>query len=280
MTNTQFNTDVTFVTHLRYDSEDRITNLQKILNFYSFYFPNSKFILVEDDVVHNTNFNNIKFPAKTVFYFLQNNGIYHRTRALNYGMFKSKTDTVVSLDTDCLVDPASLDLCCKQLKHNNTAIAWPYNGFFVDVSKKFHLDIKSVENSYNECMTKFNKIHNVSLGQTYENFTIRCTDTLYKSVGGIVVFNTNLFKQIGGYNEKFIGWGAEDDEINLRCQILGYSNFRDTNKQSICFHLEHKSLLRHNNPFYQQNCNESDKVGQMSKEELISYINTWKQSNS
>jgi len=64
--------NVTFCTHLRYDSEDRIKNLQAIINYYSVNFPNAKFIFAEDDNEHNKAFDSIKWPNKrTNFYFIQ-----------------------------------------------------------------------------------------------------------------------------------------------------------------------------------------------------------------
>ena len=192
----QYNSKVTFVTHLRYDSDDRILNLQKILNFYSFYFPNSKFVLVEDSSSHNINFDKIKFPPKTAFYFLENSQTYHRTKALNYGMFNATTSVVVSLDTDCIVSPHSLELCFKEIETNRASIAWPYNGFFVDVSKTLHSNPNTDSNAlYDIFLKEFLAINNPTLGQTFGDLNIRCTSSMHKSVGGIVAFDRDVFRK-------------------------------------------------------------------------------------
>ena len=64
---------ITFVTHLRYDHQDRLDNLQCILDFYSFYFPNSRFILVEDDKTHNSAFDKISWPLKKTSFYNNSN---------------------------------------------------------------------------------------------------------------------------------------------------------------------------------------------------------------
>ena len=40
---------ITFICHLRIDNDERLRNLQTILNYYSKNIPDSKFIIVEDD---------------------------------------------------------------------------------------------------------------------------------------------------------------------------------------------------------------------------------------
>jgi hypothetical protein len=129
--------NITFVTHLRYDHNDRIKNLQTIIKYYSNNFKGSKFIFIEDDKEHNSAFDKITWPKNTSFYFVKNEGLYYRTRALNYGINQATTPIVVSLDTDCIVSVNSFNVCIKELL-NDATIAWPYNGFFIDVADAIH----------------------------------------------------------------------------------------------------------------------------------------------
>jgi predicted Zn-dependent peptidase len=94
------------------------------------------------------------------------------------------------------------------------------------------------------------------------------------------MFNTERFLQIGAYNEKFICWGAEDNELFTRCKILEHTKFRDTDINSVCFHLFHRNAVRSNHPYYQSNFDEAGRVESMSKEQLLNYIKTWKQFQS
>lgn len=269
--------NITFVTHLRYDHEDRINNLQTILNYYSKNFPDAQFIFVEDDVQHRSEFDRIIWPKKkTSFYFIKNDSYYYRTRALNYGIKKANTPIVVSLDTDCIVPINSFNKCVDQLLKDAT-IAWPYNGYFIDVSHRLHNEFVNSNYDYNTIYHQLPDITTLQLGVQYKDFGIRCTNTVYQGVGGIVMFNTERFLEIGAYNEKFICWGAEDNELFSRCEILEHKKYRDTDLNSICFHLYHTNAVRNQHPFYQSNFDEAGKVGKMSKQELIDYIKTWKQ---
>lgn len=46
-------------------------------------------------------------------------------------------------------------------------------------------------------------------------------ELLYETcMGGIVLFNTQDFKQINGFSNAFWGWGAEDDDLYLRMQQM------------------------------------------------------------
>lgn len=269
--------NITFVTHLRYDHEDRIKNLQTIINYYSSNFPRSKFIFIEDDKEHNKNFDNIVWPKKrSTFFFIKNNSYYYRTRALNYGIKKANTPIVVSLDTDCIVPVNSINKCVHDLLNEST-IAWPYNGYFIDTSARLHDAFKDSNYNYEELFNQLPDINNLNLGQVGQDFSVRCTNTVYKGLGGIVMFNRERFLEIGGYNEKFICWGAEDDELFCRCKILEHKLFRDEDINSICFHLAHRNATRHHHPHYESNFAEVKLVEGMGKDELQKYIKTWNQ---
>jgi predicted glycosyltransferase involved in capsule biosynthesis len=270
--------NITFVTHLRYDNPDRLRNLQTILNYYSLNFPRSKFILVEDDKEHNKNFDNIVWPKKrTQFYFISNDGYYYRTRALNYGILKATTPVVVSLDTDCIAPVESINKCTEALL-NNATIAWPYNGFFIDTSHLLHEHFIKNDFGFSSLKEQLPPVPTLQLSHSYaeDNFSIRCTNTVHQSVGGIVMFNRERFLEIGGYNEKFIAWGAEDNELCTRVKTLEHKSFRDEDIDSVCFHLFHNNAIRNNHPYYQSNFDEAALTGGMTKEELLCYISTWK----
>ena len=44
--------------------------------------------------------------------------------------------------------------------------------------------------------------------------------------GGVTIFDKESFKKINGYANEYWGWGAEDDDVLLRCAILGVSTSR------------------------------------------------------
>jgi predicted glycosyltransferase involved in capsule biosynthesis len=72
-------------------------------------------------------------------------------------------------------------------------------------------------------------------------------------------------------NEKFIGWGAEDDEFIFRAKFLG---LQFGNIPGVLYHLIHPipNNSRFKNPFYRANMDEYNKVMKMTKEQLKEYI--------
>jgi predicted glycosyltransferase involved in capsule biosynthesis len=266
--------NITFVTHLRYDHDDRLDNLQTIIDYYSHYFPESKFIFVEDDKEHNKKFDSIKWHKKTTFYFLKNDSVYYRTRALNFGIKQAQTPIVVSLDTDCIVKPESVKLCEEALLKDSVA-AWPYNGYFLDIDFDLKTSFKNSKQNFNILIDNLDNNLELPLSSRYKHCLVRCTNNDHLGTGGIVMFNKEKFTSVGGYNQNFIAWGCEDNEIVVRLKTLKLKTFRDTDKQSICFHLFHRNAMRSENPYYNHNFDIIHKVQEMSESELKSYINSW-----
>lgn len=267
---------ITFITHLRYDSDDRLNNLQTVLNYYSSNLPDSRFILIQDDNEPNKNFNKIKWPKNTTMLFVKNDGYYYRTRALNIGIKNSQTPICISLDTDCIVPIASILHICEEMQRDSSiGIAWPYS-YFIDTPYEAHREFKDSNYDYNILKNK------VPSGLTrnfrFGDFTV-WTDTERPSVGGIVMFNTKNIKEAKGYNEKFIAWGYEDNEIHHRLLTLGYREYRTENKDDYCFHLHHDSskTVRDNSPYYASNHHEVTKITSMTKAQILEYIKTWRE---
>jgi hypothetical protein len=44
--------------------------------------------------------------------------------------------------------------------------------------------------------------------------------------GGVTIFDKSTFRKINGYANEYWGWGAEDDDVLLRCAILGVQTSR------------------------------------------------------
>lgn len=270
---------ISFVTHLRYDHQDRIDNLNAIIDYYATNILNCEFIFVEDDKEHNKAFDKVKFvKGITKFLFVPNEHTYYRTRALNVGIKEAKGDVVVSMDTDCLVKTDAITRCYKELTQGDFdyTVAWPYNGYFIDVAGQTRNKILNCLYNFDDIVRDLDGKFELPLSSTYKDFHIRCTNNEHLGTGGFVMFNRERFLKAGAYNENFIGWGCEDNELKDRLAILGHSSFRYNRPEAVCFHLTHRYAQRAENPFFDQNSKEWHKVKAMKKEELTQYINTWR----
>jgi hypothetical protein len=267
---------ITFITHLRYDSPDRLNNLETVINYLSTYLSDIKFIFIEDDKEHNKAFDNFPFiKGSTSFNFVKNEHTYYRTRALNIGIEMAKSDVVVSMDTDCIVPIDAIKGCAKALRDGAT-VAWPYNGYFIDTGFDTHENFIKTSYDYNFLLSGLDKNYNLPLASKYKDYHVRCTNIDHLGTGGFVMFNKELFLKAGGYNENFIGWGCEDNEIVSRMEKLDHKTYRDTRIDSICFHLFHRNAQRAENPFFDKNSEEWHKIKKMNKEEVEKYISTWR----
>ena len=58
-------------------------------------------------------------------------------------------------------------------------------------------------------------------------------------LGGVYICYTNLLNKLGGFDEKFVGWGGEDGEIMDRIYTNGYSDKIKPIRYFAPFHLPH-----------------------------------------
>jgi len=58
-------------------------------------------------------------------------------------------------------------------------------------------------------------------------------------LGGVYICYTHLLNKLGGFDEKFVGWGGEDGEIMDRIYTNGYSDKIKPTRHFAPFHLPH-----------------------------------------
>jgi hypothetical protein len=99
-------------------------------------------------------------------------------------------------------------------------------------------------------------------------------ETLVGSTGGSIFCRRLSFIEAGMENENCISWGMEDIERFNRWTILGYKIGRI---DGCLYHADHPRNKNSGieNPYYEQNKLESDKVSNMSHIALKQYIKTW-----
>lgn len=270
--------EVTFVTHLRGDHPDRISNLQIVLDYYSALLPDSNYIMVEDDKVHNPMFDQVNYPPKrTQYLFVENDSWYHRTRAFNIGSIHAplSTKAIVFMDTDCIISEKFMREGIDSILSNRADVVWPYNGTVIDTNEEVKQQFVESQLDYNFLFKMWRSHPITTVGSYNQHFGLRGSPTFHKSVGGVVMFDLQRFREVGGYNENFIAWGAEDNEIESRTKKLNLRHYRCEDPDAYLFHLYHSNAIRNNHPYYQSNFDEFHKVNNMSPKDLLSYINTW-----
>lgn len=244
--------DVTFIVPTRFDSEDRRNNFKISMNYLLRNFD-TNIIVLDSDKESNEEFVN-SVSSKIKYIFEKNNEkLFHRTKLLNDMTKIAETNIVVNYDVDVIFEIQEY-IDSRQKILDGCTLCFPYAGKFYDIPKKFFKNVNDdtlTTIPLNEC-TLFNP----------------------NSVGGATFFDKKKYGDIGWENENFVSWGHEDWERIVRTQKMGYEVCR-TN--GILYHLTHSRNFNSSdqNPYYNFNGQEFNKVKNMSKENLDNYIKKW-----
>jgi predicted glycosyltransferase involved in capsule biosynthesis len=254
--------DCSIIIPFHADCPERIEHLLFQLRYFSKFFIHYELIIVEQGI-------------KPALHFPQSPGLrtefivseeeFSTTRISNLGASLVKTPFFCKCDTDALIHPKAFFDALQTLKVNpSISVLLPYNGI------SFTLKGASKE----ELMRSLD-FETLPFVLPEENcfFDSPCISLKSDaSVGLIHFFRTATFKTLGGYNEEFIGWGYEDNEILIRFQTLGHPS--EMLKNYNAFHLDHP---RTEGSKFQllQNIYRLNLVEAMSAQQLKDYLKTW-----
>jgi hypothetical protein len=94
-----------------------------------------------------------------------------------------------------------------------------------------------------------------------------------KFLGGVVIFPKEDFIKINGFSNEYWGWGAEDDDLRLRCDIM---NLKIQRKQGRFHSLPHERIEYKDRPFkspgYINNATKLDGFRKQSYEDQIATL--------
>jgi predicted glycosyltransferase involved in capsule biosynthesis len=82
--------------------------------------------------------------------------------------------------------------------------------------------------------------------------------------GGVTIFDKSSFLKINGYSNEYWGWGAEDDDVLLRCRVAEIMTFRKNCRYKSLSHARNI-----NNSYYNKNL---DKLNSFSKSPTIQSV--------
>lgn len=262
--------DLTFIIPIKCDNAARIENLTAILKYYYNILPESKFILIEDDATQHIDESVLKTIPSISYYFLENKDLPHRKMtAINYGVKQSTTKYICLLDVDCIVSKNSIFDCIKKLENEYDG-AWPYGGCYIrlkdNASKEFRNNL-----NFDYLLSIF-KTDDDKMGAETPFYKVASTTKNPIVYAGIIFFVREKFISYGGGNEKFVGWGLEDDEMLYRTVFFGCKYYRCTIENSFLFHLNHPAATMSH---HDQNGKEYRNVVDMRMKGLLpEYIKT------
>jgi hypothetical protein len=193
------------------------------------------------------------------YHFIEDSSeVFHRTRYINLLLKMVQTPIVGVWDTDVIIPLNQIEESIREIKEGRTAFSSPYGGcsYFVPsaISESFRrqadLDIlKSAQQGLREAFGVY-------------------------SVGGAFLVNSMVYKECGGENEHFYGWGAEDLERVKRMEAFGHILHR---VEGPLFHLHHP---RENSQYVNveaqvKSLQELLHIANLSQKEIGEYVKTW-----
>lgn len=228
-----------YILPYRQTTEKRKNNLKTILNFLDKNSKNNfEIILVEQDDTTKIDFS---LPKNCKHIFAVNKSHFNRSWAFNIGAKISLSETLVFADCDLFFDFNEFLECCKLCKKQYDAIDPKGENKVLALSSEGNIE-------------------------KHETFYVRKGVSF---AGGICLINKSKFFDIGGWDEDFVGWGAEDDVMSYKIKKT-LSNFVSLGLK--IFHLYHENaFFTKNINAYNNNVKILKKVRLMDKQQIIEY---------
>ncbi|MGM0839110.1 MAG: galactosyltransferase-related protein [Bacillota bacterium] len=178
------------------------------------------------------NYYKTLFPNTDIIIASNGNDHYSKSSAINKAVKKTKTEFIAIIDADILCPKSAMLSGLKLLE--SFPLLLPYNNV-CDLSR--HMSEVLYDKHYYSLSTSM--LH----GKNRHN---------KKSVpvGGINLINKTCFMKIKGFDERFIGWGGEDDAFVAASDTICGPHKRLTGN---IYHLWHPPKKAKTNPYYSNN---------------------------
>jgi len=223
---------------------DRLLNLRRVLEWLT-PFQGLEILIVEQD--KHSKISELNLRVKHIF--VKTDKPYNRSWAFNIALSYTTTPIIIFGDSDLIMHPQGFINAVQAL--DNYDVVNPYNSVIDLTPEESMMDINSIL-----------QINRIGRGDAVDD--IQKTNLC----GGIVMFKKDKLNQISGWNEDFVGWGAEDDFQTLKVKkFLTYTTL--PNK---CYHIYHEKAKIDMN-FYQRNLQILNHFANSTKEQLQQHIN-------
>lgn len=261
--------DITFICHVRLDNKAREKNVETIYAYYKKHLPSCSFIFVEDCAEGQLD---LQLEGIDQYEKFLNADLVKKCECYNIGAKLAKTNIMIFLDVDIIIDCNKLLECINEAVSNNSLECLiGYNGcafYMTQAGESKFLKTLNAEDLY----ANIKNLH-LTTGNANEFALLGNT----KAVGGCLVMTKHSFERINGFNPFFKGWGYEDNEIISRAHILGLNVTKSGIVNHHLYHLPHcdVNVNKSHHKHYKHNECIVQFVESLSKQQLEKYIKQW-----
>ncbi|MGY6530821.1 MAG: glycosyltransferase family 2 protein [Cyanobacterium sp.] len=238
-----------------------ISYRQRQLGFYSFYnwFTSLHFEL--RDLLKVVFIESDKQPSLTIqeqlekiginYFFVQSDGVFHKTSLLNHGLNLVNTKYSMAYDVDLIPYKNSLFDHLDIAKKSAFLLVTAYR---LMVKQSF-IDDKSDLNSI---------IEQSAIAPEDKPRALKKHLISHEKFGVLPIFRTEELERIGGWDEEFVGWGGEDQDMIERYSNLGYNLCRVPDLVYLHLNHHHNSdwyspeIIKKNREYYYQKYSKND----------------------
>ncbi len=151
----------------------------------------------EESFHYVLKFLDLHFPESQIAIGEDSSTIFNRSKARNNAFKECNNDIICILDADTIVPSESIHQAYIDLKSENTWVI-PYQDYF-NLTQEFSLDIvKSFEPDKFPAESDF------------------IYDFKILSWAGALFLTKEMYEKVGGYDERFEGWGWEDVAFRIK----------------------------------------------------------------
>jgi len=168
------------------------------------------------------------FPNAELCFGSSTSKFFSKSQAVNNAAKKATKDFFIILDADIIISPSTIKKSIHALKSYPWVIPYVYLHDIDKVSTQILLNTPP-SNFPSEIQSK--KRHRTSYG-------------------GVNIMDRDTFYKVNGFDERFVGWGGEDDAFMASlCSMAG----KPVRFDEVIYHLWHPRAEVGHNPFYSQN---------------------------
>lgn len=224
-------------------SNERIFNLKRVLDWITRFNGVEVIIVEQDDMPKLSTFSLFGYK----YIFTKSEMPYNRSWAFNVGLRACTTQIVAFGDSDLIMDPNEFIKSLNLMNHYECVS--PYSSV---------VDLDQSESSLS-----YDKIVSILRAGRGEN-----DNQKINLCGGIVLYRTESIYRIGGWNERFVGWGGEDNYQEYKTKNL----LTWVENKARCYHLWH-SRPAPDSKWYPKTMDLLNKLLSMSIEDNVKLIN-------